>query len=102
MRHGVLRYAAFLFALTLLACSLQGPLRAEEIDSAGTPPGEYMILDFLLARPAGITATAVGSVFFVLSLPFSAAAGNADEAAQALVADPARFTFTRPLGRMEK
>lgn len=40
----------------------------------------------------------VGAVTWVVTLPFSALGGNVDEATKALVVDPAKFTFSRPLG----
>jgi hypothetical protein len=52
----------------------------------------------LVLRPVGIVATAVGSVFFIISLPFSALANNVDTAGEKLVKDPFRFTFKRPIG----
>lgn len=58
----------------------------------------FMAGDFLVVRPLGIAATAVGAVLYVLSLPFSLAGGNEEEARQKLVVDPATYTFTRPLG----
>jgi hypothetical protein len=57
-----------------------------------------MIADLVFCRTLGIVAIAVGSVFFVLSSPFSLLGGNADVAAQKLIYDPANFTFSRPLG----
>lgn len=60
--------------------------------------GEKMIVDAVLLRPAGLLATAAGSLAFVLSVPFSALGGNAGEAFEALVKKPARYTFQRPLG----
>ena len=59
---------------------------------------EAMIADFVLVRPLGIIAVAVGSAFFIVSLPFSLLGGNSKAAAKKLVYDPAKFTFTRPLG----
>ena len=61
---------------------------------------EGMIADFVFLRPLGIAATAVGTVFFIASLPFSAPSGSAKEAFQKLVAEPAGFTFARPLGKV--
>ncbi len=55
-------------------------------------------LDALVARPIGIVVTGIGAVLFAVSLPFSALGGNVDEAAEALVVNPARETFTRCLG----
>ena len=60
--------------------------------------GGYMIGDLVVMRPLGIIATAVGSIAYVISLPFSLAGGNEEEARQKLVIEPAKYTFTRPLG----
>ena len=60
-----------------------------------------IIADVAVLRPAGLVATAVGSVFFVLSLPFSAATHSIKETAHTLVITPAKATFTRPLGNMD-
>ncbi len=60
--------------------------------------GEAMVADFVFVRPLGIVAVAVGSVFFIVSLPFSLLGGNSKDAAKKLVFDPAKFTFSRPLG----
>ena len=60
---------------------------------------EKMTLDALVVRPVGLAATVLGSVIYVISLPFSYTGGNQYEAQQALVEDPARHTFQRPLGR---
>jgi hypothetical protein len=60
----------------------------------------WMIADLLLARPAGIVATAVGTVFFVVSLPFTVPTGSVEAAADQLVVKPAQYTFARPLGQL--
>ena len=60
--------------------------------------GGYMIGDLMVIRPLGIVATAVGSIAYIISLPFSLAGGNEEEARQKLVIEPAKYTFTRPLG----
>jgi len=62
---------------------------------------EGMIADFLFLRPLGIVATAVGTVFFIASLPFSAPSGSVKVAFKKLVVEPANFTFHRPLGRVD-
>ena len=71
---------------------------AEEYFETEEPEGGEMIYDAIIVRPIGLIATAVGSVFFVLSLPFSAAGDNVDTASEELVKKPARYTFKRPLG----
>jgi len=62
------------------------------------PSSESMVGDVIVARPLGFATTAIGSVLFVVSLPFSALGGNTAEAAEKMVVAPARFTFARPLG----
>jgi hypothetical protein len=90
-----------MIAVLLIAPSASTAL-AEEYFEKETPGGGAMIYDFILVRPVGIVATAVGSVFYIVSLPFSALGGNAGDAAQALVADPVAYTFKRPLGDFHK
>lgn len=62
------------------------------------PTALAMAGDLLIARPAGVVLTALGSVAFVASLPFSAAGGNVGQAAEHLVIKPAKTTFVRCLG----
>jgi hypothetical protein len=72
---------------------------AAEYWDAEDPSGGEMVFDFVVLRPVGLVATAVGSVFFVVSSPFAALGGNMDTAKEKLVKDPAAFTFKRPLGQ---
>jgi hypothetical protein len=62
---------------------------------------EAMIGDLVVFRPLGITATAVGAVFFVASMPFSLAGMNTEEAFKRLVVEPADYAFARSLGDLE-
>jgi hypothetical protein len=62
------------------------------------PSAEGMLVDGLLVRPLGLGATVVGTAIWIVTLPFSLLGGNAGEAADTLVIEPAKFTFTRPLG----
>ena len=63
-------------------------------------PG-LMAADIALARPVGAVATVAGFAVFVVSSPFSALGGNGREAWNSLVASPAAYTFTRPLGHFD-
>jgi hypothetical protein len=65
---------------------------------AREPTAGGMIIDGLVVRPLGLVATILGSVAFVVTLPFSALGGNVDEAREKLVAEPAAYTFRRCLG----
>jgi len=87
----------FLISMLLIA-PLASTALAEEFFERQDPSGGMMIFDFVIIRPIGIVATAVGSVFYVISLPFSLLGGNSGEAIGALVTDPAAYTFSRPLG----
>jgi len=63
---------------------------------------ETMAIDLIAVRPLGIVATVAGAAVFLVSWPFSALGGNSDEAWDTLVADPAVYTFRRPLGDFEE
>ncbi len=54
--------------------------------------------DVALARPGCFLATIVGSVIFVVALPIAATSGSVRATADTLVVNPAKATFTRPLG----
>ena len=84
--------------MMLLIIPFDSTALAEEYFEAAEPEGGEMIYDAIVVRPLGVVATAVGAVFFVVSLPFSAMGGNIDTASEKLVKKPARFTFKRPLG----
>ena len=62
------------------------------------PTGGQMMWDAIVMRPIGIVGTALGSVVWLVSYPFAALGGNADESTQKLVAQPFNWTFNRPLG----
>lgn len=62
------------------------------------PSALAMAGDLVIARPLLLGATVLGSVVYVVSLPFSLAGGNAGEAGETLVVGPAKATFVRCLG----
>jgi len=96
----LLRHTTALMAGLLLA----GSVYAADPDAFGYQenvenPGIFaMIGDLVIARPIGAVVTAVGATAFVVSLPFTALAGNTAEAGQELVVRPGRETFMRCLG----
>jgi hypothetical protein len=71
------------------------------VPPAAAADGGAIIADVVVARPLCLAATAIGSVFFVLALPFAAATRSIDHTADALVVTPAKATFTRQLGDFE-
>lgn len=87
-----------LVSLAFFFCRGGIVLAQERIKALDDDKAAHMMGDLAVMRPLGIAATAVGAVFYVLSLPFSLAGGNEPEARQKLMADPAGYTFSRPLG----
>ncbi len=65
--------------------------------------GEGMIFDFVILRPLGIVTTAIGCVFFVASLPYTAWNEESYEKAKhCLITVPANYAFVRPLGQLKE
>ncbi|RLA49137.1 MAG: hypothetical protein DRR04_09790 [Gammaproteobacteria bacterium] len=62
------------------------------------PNALIMVGDLVVARPIGVVMTVGGVAVWVVSLPFTLLAGNASEAAGALMGGPAEATFMRCLG----
>jgi hypothetical protein len=85
--------------LVAIACALATglwsvtPARALE---GGSP--EAIAADVLVARPACLAATVVGSAVFVLALPFAAMSKSVKKTGRTLFGFPARATFSRELG----
>lgn len=82
-----------LMAVLLLAPSVSFASSIDESPSAGA-----MVADAVVARPVLLAFTVVGTALYLVTLPFSWAGGNADEAAEQLVIGPAKSTFVRCLG----
>jgi len=81
-------------ALVAVPCTtcLADNLEQDDDVTAGKMASEIVV------RPLGACATIIGGTIFVLTLPFSALGGNTKPAYDALVVDPFKFTFNRPLG----
>lgn len=64
------------------------------------PPHMPPIFDFLLLRPAGLVATAVGLAVWTISAPFNLMAGTDTfvRSAETLVGCPGYYTFVARLG----
>lgn len=79
-----------------LAIGLWSATPSQALDN-GSP--EAVAADVLVARPACLAATVVGSAVFVLALPFAAMSKSVKKTGRTLVGLPARATFTRELGQ---
>ncbi|WP_020651127.1 hypothetical protein [Solimonas variicoloris] len=90
---------AFAALLALGIGSAQAQV-SDEVDA--TPSAAAMAADLILVRPLGLVATVLGAGLFVVQLPLSLVQGEPpSDPARRLVVEPARFTFSRPLGDME-
>ena len=98
MRNNAKSWVVFGVIAALIGVPFATSALAQEYFETKEPGGGDMIYDVLVIRPIGIVATAVGSIFWVIGLPFSASGDNVDTATQKLVKDPAAYTFDRPLG----
>lgn len=95
VRRGVV---AVVIALSLVAAT---PALAAVNDEASTPSATAMAFDVAVVRPVSLVATVAGTGLFIVSLPFSLLGHNTDKAGERLVAEPAKYTFARPLGNFD-
>lgn len=93
-----LRKLISIISLTVfLTLSVPSPSFA---NSSGTEEGDdiSIVVDLAVLRPVGVVATVAGLVIFVGSLPISLATLSVKKTFNALVVNPARYTFVRKLG----
>jgi hypothetical protein len=96
-----MKLASLVLAATVMISASAATARGESIYD-DTPSAGEMIFDLVLLRPLGLVATAIGAGVYVVALPIALMRGEGpSEPAEQLVVGPARFTFTRPLGREE-
>ena len=70
--------------------------------SAASDTGATSVaIDVIVARPVSLAMTIIGSALFVVSLPVAIPSKTVEKAANTLVVNPAKDTFTRPLGDLE-
>ena len=99
IRTGIaLTLAMLLFSATSLVHAMEDTYTAQ---GGSDVSAETILVDGVILRPIGVLATIVGSVAFVVTLPFSIPTRSVDKAAQKLVVDPAKYTFVRPMGQIE-
>ncbi len=87
--------------ISLLIIPFGSTAMAAEYFEAEDPSGGAMLFDFVVVRPVGIVATALGAVAYVVSWPFSILGGNSLDAGKKLIAEPMAYTFYRPLGEFQ-
>jgi hypothetical protein len=79
-----------LCALTLLSAAT--PAVAEEDKTLNA------LADVALVRPGCFVATIGGTALFIVAFPFAAMSRSVKKTAHTLIANPAKATFTRPVG----
>lgn len=84
-------------SIALLTAAFCPVALAAEKDLGQPTPGNTFI-DALIYRPVGLVAIPLGTVLFVVTLPFSATGGNVGQSFDNLVIAPIKYTFARPLG----
>jgi hypothetical protein len=82
----------------LLSCMLLPQMVWAQAAIDESPNEWAMVGDLLVARPIGAVLTVGGAAVWLVSLPFTLLAGNASEAAGALIGGPVETTFMRCLG----
>jgi hypothetical protein len=91
-----------LMAVVIVVSGAVSPALAEQekyqYDRKEFSDAVTMGVDLVVVRPLWFVATVLGTAAFILSLPVTLLGGNTGQAAQTLVAAPAKYTFTRPLG----
>ena len=60
-----------------------------------------VVADVLIVRPGCFVATVLGSALFVVALPAAAISRSIPKTADVLVVQPAKATFSRPVGDMD-
>lgn len=77
--------AAIGLALTIATPSLAA-IEIEEEEFG--PSYETMVVDTVVSKPLQLVNAIAGTISYVVSLPFSLAGGNSDQAAQKLMVEP--------------
>lgn len=97
MQNLLSRIKQCLVILTTL-CMFALPMHAQAQEIQETPSAMEMAFDGLIIRPITLVATVLGSIIWIATLPFSVLGGNAGEAADVLIIEPAEATFLKCLG----
>jgi len=92
---------AILIPALILVVGAAPALALDQDQITREPTGDEILADGLIARPLGLIATVIGAAAFVVILPFTIPSKSTDRAAATLVAEPARYTFKRPIGQFD-
>ncbi|MEQ1440668.1 hypothetical protein AAG565_15020 [Fontimonas sp. SYSU GA230001] len=86
-------------ALLVAASAASAQVAGDSVDEA--PSAVAMTFDLLIVRPLSFVGLVAGTGLFVASLPLALIQFEAPvNPAKKFVVEPAKYTFTRPLGEM--
>ncbi|MDM8517597.1 hypothetical protein QUF76_15480 [Desulfobacterales bacterium HSG16] len=98
MRNRSRSFVIFFMVIVLIFTTFSPTAFAQGMDSDEEANAGEIIFDVMLIRPFGLLATTIGSVAFLVALPFAAMTGQTEDVYDKMVAAPAEFTFKRPIG----
>ena len=75
---------------------------AQRADTVTGDKATDMAVDLVVVRPVGFVGAVIGSVGFVLALPFTLPSGSVGETAHEWIGKPLEYTFDRPLGNFDQ
>jgi hypothetical protein len=97
--HKKLKQSMVLFiAATLIVISFGSNALAQVEFEKAQPSAGAMFYDMFAVRPIGLVAIVSCTVVYVVALPFAIIGGNTKAATKKLVAEPWKYTFSRPVG----
>ncbi len=91
-------FAFAVWSMVVCSAGICEPVCSPSQRPLSEPSPAESFLDALFYRPVGLVLIPVGTVLFVVTVPFSAAGGNVGTSFDNLVTAPVEFTFCRPLG----
>jgi hypothetical protein len=83
--------------LTIVCVTVIGLCSINAGHASDTEPGA-VVADVAIVRPGCFVATVVGAAVFIVALPIAVISRSVKETADTLVVQPAKATFTRPIG----
>ncbi len=96
----VTAFSLGLFATPGFAMDESQDVYIEKPNYWSTNKGDAMLYDLILLRPVGFASLIVGFAGTIVGLPFSVIGNNTREVGEALIGEPGKFTFVRPLGEI--
>jgi hypothetical protein len=97
--HKKLKQSMILFIVaTLIVISFGSNALAQVEFEKEQPSAGAMFYDVVAVRPIGFAAIVSCAVVYIVALPFALLGGNTKAATKKLVAEPWKYTFTRPVG----